>query len=487
MREVMRQALLILLLLAGLSASAPSVRAFTLVGATPAWFTDNAGRIPPGDVYGPVNLGEEYRWPVPNIVYAFDESFLNYFGQRGVEEVEKAIKVINDLPKMSVVNLADYPTHSQRLNYRARDLGLFDLKSNALKLLLEQLGLGTPSRFVFTLRGRDTSIPNTTNYLVIQRNFDPETWTPTPYINGQLWTYGRIFDNQDSPTVKASTVPEPVDPLIQAEPVASVMPSFSFSAFGLGSYITGLTRDDVGGLRYIYRPENRNVESLPADASGAAGSGGGGTSGGSEGSIDEWIPLPPAPPATNAAAGGGGTGTTGAVVTTNGVFYTQAIRRGVDKITFVRGPALYQPGAFGFTNRFTESIIAVTTNNTQRVVNQRVTRLLTTPDIIFTAADLSNVDTSSSPWDREDAATSNDAINGQATLDGPGQFAGTLSITFNKVGPTLLNSAPSFIGQVSGFAADIIWGAFDGSTNDPVIFPQGTSIRDVERAVFGNR
>ncbi len=486
MREVMHRALLILLLLAGLGATAPRARAFTLVGELPAWFTDNAGLIPPADVYGPVNLGEEYRWAVPNIVYAFDESFLNYFGQRGVEEVEKAIKIINDLPRMSAVNLSDYPTHSQRVNYRARDLGMYDLKSNTLKLLMEQLGLGTPSRFVFTLRGRDTSIPNTTNYLVIQRNFDPETWTPTPYINGQLWTYGRIYDNQDSPTVKASTIPTPVDPLIQAEPVASTTPSFAFSAFGIGSYITGLTRDDVGGLRYIYRPENRNVEVLPADATGTAGSGSGSSGGGGGGTIDEWIPLGPIDVPTDPAAGGGATGG-GAVITTNGVFYPQAIRQGVDKITFVRGPALYQPGGFGFTNRFTETIVALTTNNTQRTVNQRVTRTLTVPDIVFTAADLADVDTSSAPWDRTDIATSNDAINGQGTLDGPGQFAGTLQIIFNKVGPTLLNTAPSFLGQVNGFAGDVVWGAFDGTTNDPVVFPLGSSIRDVERIVFGGR
>ena len=217
----MRHALLILLLLAGYGAAAPRAGAFSLVGALPAWFTDNAGLIPPADVYGPVNLGEEYRWPVPTINYAFDESFVNYFGQDGIDEVEKAIKILNDLPSMSQIDLSSYPTHSQRVNYRARDLGMLDLKSTALKYLLEQLGLGTPGRFVFTLRGRDPqSDPPITNYLVIMRNFDPETWTPTPYINGQLWTYNDIYDNQSSPTVKATTVTEPVDPLILAEAVA---------------------------------------------------------------------------------------------------------------------------------------------------------------------------------------------------------------------------------------------------------------------------
>lgn len=480
----MSRALLILLLLAGLGVSTPKARAFALIGEAPSWFTDNTGRIPVPDIYGPVNLGEEYRWPVPNIVYAFDESFLNYFGQRGVDEIEKAIKVINDLPKMSVINVNDYPLHSQRLNFRARDLSLNDLKSNALKVLLEELGLGTPGRFVYTLRTRDTSIQNVTNYLVIQRNFDPETWNPTPYINGQLWTYNRIYDNQDSPTVKSSTMPVPVDPLVLAEPVASTVAGFATSVFGLGSYITGLTRDDVGGLRYIYRPDNKNVETLPADATGQAGSGGSSGSSGTGSGLDEWVPLPPAPPSTNTTTGGTTTG--GAVVTTNGVFYSQAIRGGVDKITLLRGPNVFIGGAFSFTNRFNESIIAVVTNGSQRAVSQRVTRVLTTPDILFTAAELVNATGFPLYFSRTEGATSNDGINGQGTLDGPGQFGGTIQITFNKIGSTLLNSAPSTLGEASAFS-DFVWGAFDGSTNDPVVFPNGASIRDLEKKVFGGR
>src|SRR5690606_32436444 len=129
---------------------------------------------------------------------------------------------------------------------------LLDLKSVALQVLLEQLGLGTPGRFTFTLRIRDPQ-ENTTNYLVIMRNFDPDTWQPTPYVNGQLWTYLSIFDNQDAPDTKASTINEPVDPLILAEPVAHGVPNFAPTLFSFGSYFTGLTRDDVGGLRYIYR------------------------------------------------------------------------------------------------------------------------------------------------------------------------------------------------------------------------------------------
>lgn len=466
----MRRFLICLLMAAGLAGSVPRSAAFTLIGEIPAWFTDNAGLIPPSDVYGPVNLGEEYRWPVPTLNYAFDESFVNYFGQKGIDEVEKAIKILNDLPSMSSVNINAYPMHTLRMNWRARDLGMLDLKTYTLKALMEQLGLGTPGRFVFTLRGRDpSSDPPITNYAVIMRNFDPDTWTPSAYINGNLWTYNDIYDNQDAPTVKASTVPEPVDPLVLAEPVASLVSGFAFSVWGFGSYATGLTRDDVGGLRYIYRPENRNVETLPADATGIAGFGG------ISGGTGEWTPV--APPATNGAAGGGAS---------NFVFYAQAIRGGVDKITFLRGPEVYQPGAYAVTNRYTETVIAVITNGVQRTLSQRITRVLTAPDILFTAADLVDTDTSFSVADHTDVATSNDAINGNSTLDGPGQFGGTTIITFNKVGPLIINTAPTFLNQPATVNT-FYWGSFDGTTNDPVVYPSNTSIRDVERAVFGGR
>ena len=472
----MRRIFLVLLLLAGLVGASPRVHSFSLIGEIPAWFTDQTGLFPNGaDVYGPVNLGEEYRWNIPTLHYAFDESFLNYFGQDGVAEVEKAIQIINDLPPMSEVNLANYPLHSQRVNRRASDLLMFDLKSYTLKAVLEQLGLGSPSRFVFQSRIRaPETTPPITNYLIIQRNFDPETWAPTPYINGQLWTYNDIFDNQDSVSVRSSTITEPVDPLILAEPVASLVSGLGFSVFGFGSYFTGLTRDDVGGLRYIYRPDNQNVDTLPADAIGQAGAGGG------LGGSGAWTPIPA--PATDGAAGGGG-----GVVTANGVFFQQAIRGGVDKLTFVRTPGLYQPNAYLVTNQFSETIQAVITNGVQRTLTQRVTRFLVAPDFVFSAADLTDdPDPIVLLLRRNEVATSNDGINGTVAIDGPGQFSGTANISFAKTGATLLNTSPIFLAQPDR-RLSYIWGSFDGSTNDPIVYPTGSSIRDVERRVFGGR
>jgi hypothetical protein len=309
----------------------------------------------------------------------------------------------------------------------------------------------------------------------MMRNFDPDTWGPSPYINGQLWTYNDIFDNQDSPTVKATTITEPVDPLILAEPVASIQSGFAFSLFGIGSYVTGLTRDDVGGLHYIYRPENRNVDTLPADATGSASAGGGGTSGGGG-----WIGWG-VPQTNNAAGGGGGTPTAPTVA-----FFPQAIRSGTDKLTFTRGAAVYQPLGYGATNRYTETVVVVITNGVQRTISQRVTRVLALPDILFSAADLADTDTSNSLTDRNGVATNNDLINGGVTLDGPGQFSGTAVLSFNKVGPVYFNTNPGFLGQPLGFS-DFVWGSFDGTTNDPIVYPVGTSIQDVERNVFGGR
>ena len=38
------------------------------------------------------NIGEEYRWNTPLLTYAYDESFLNYFGSNGVVAIENAIR-----------------------------------------------------------------------------------------------------------------------------------------------------------------------------------------------------------------------------------------------------------------------------------------------------------------------------------------------------------------------------------------------------------
>lgn len=439
-----------------------SALGFSLLGPFAQWQTDQLSYRLFAAVGGPMNLGEEYRWNTPNIFYGFDESFLNYFGQRGVAEIEKAVKILNDLPPISQIRLEDYPTHSQRINFRAQAVQMFDLKSMALGVLVEQLGLADPTRFVFTLRTRWTPASGT-NYFVIQRNFDPVTFEPTTFINGQLWTYSTITEI-DLGGLRAFPNSQPVDPLIFAEPVATRL-GFTFQRFGTGSYYTGLTRDDIGGLRYLYRPENRNVEDAPPNT----------TSGGIFGLGSPWGPVLFTNLFTN-------------IVATN---VTIGLRPGLDKITFRRVDfdSLVGQTFVSITNTYSDTMI---TNKLP--IRSNVQRIITQPDILFSAADL----TGDVPGGGSDTANTtpvllrddttrwvnNNNLNGLETLHGPGTITPPVRITFNKVGHIALNAQPSFLFESSPIFR---WGSFDGSTNAPFLYPSGSSIDELERQILGRR
>ena len=60
-------------------------------------------------------------------------------------------------------------------------------------------------------------------------------------------------------------------------------------------------------------------------------------------------------------------------------------------------------------------------------------------------------------------------------------------VTFSSVGPVFFNQAEAFVSEVNNLGRNFIWGSFDGSTNEPVVYPIGTSIRQVEAQVLGGR
>src|SRR5262249_51349111 len=124
-----------------------------------------------------------------------------------------------------------------------------------------------------------------------------------------------------------------------------------------------------------------------------------------------------------------------------------ALRPGVDHITFQQ--AKYD-SVFGnfitVTNNYQDKYV---TNNT--IVTQTTQRILTQPDILFSAEDLGldgNGDpifirrtfAAPTPW------VDNDAINGQAALNGPGVINGQIVLTFNKLGPFFFNDGPDLNG-----------------------------------------
>jgi hypothetical protein len=174
----------------------PSTLGFALLGPFQPWQTPALGYNLYGwDIAGPMELDEEYRWNIPIITYGVDRAFIDFFGQPGVEAVQSAIRIINDLPPSSQIDLAAFPTDSRGLNVRAQSEELIDVKSAILALVIEQLGLAPPERNVWALRGRQIlgGTPEApllwTNYLVLNRNFDPVSLDPSPWVYEGGLTY----------------------------------------------------------------------------------------------------------------------------------------------------------------------------------------------------------------------------------------------------------------------------------------------------------
>lgn len=237
------------------------------------------------DLGGPHNIAEEFRRNTPVLYYAFDDNFLEYFGSNGVAAVDQAFAIMNSLTNVSMYSpdLSEFPLQSQRLNYEAQNLALTDVKSLTLHLLVQQLGLDQPDRYTWTLKNRSmgTPCPLAGEYLVIMRNFPllPSSLQQqqySPYVNGTLYSYG-IIENCTGPLL-AYTVPYAVDALADTYTAVADEPATILTGLGqilqlnvgsvglkVGGYYTYLTRDDVGGLRYLLQTNNINLESSGPD------------------------------------------------------------------------------------------------------------------------------------------------------------------------------------------------------------------------------
>jgi hypothetical protein len=227
--------------------------------AAPPFFLD-------GQVSGPKNLGEGYRLNTPVLYYTFDPSF-GYFGSNGEAAVVSAFTILNNLTNVDSysTNLSEFPLNAKSVNYQAQALILLDVKSVTLSAMMEQMGLADAVRYTWGLLNRDIPTGVTCPgpgmlYYVILRNYDI-TATPlsqiqySPYINGELYNY-LIYENCDAPGASPPTADAleiPVDPLNNNPPVAS---GNGEDFIEYGSFYTGLTRDDVAGLRYLLSTNN---------------------------------------------------------------------------------------------------------------------------------------------------------------------------------------------------------------------------------------
>jgi hypothetical protein len=423
------------------------------------------------DIGGPMFLTEAYRWNVPTITYAFDESFIRYFGTNGMFAVRKAFDILNALPPCTTMSadLSEFPLEGTReVNNLAQSLGMRDIKSRVLALMMEQLGLANPQRFVWGLRSRFILQDGSTNYTVIPMNYDPVTYQWSPYVNGVLYAYrvmeplgpqGQEYASAveialgdpafvDARTPVAARFQNPDPPLLDMGIDAPV--SFE-SELGAGHVLTGLTRDDVGGLRFLLRPDNIVVEGLLTNVIPR-----------NPFFLSPWTPIVGG---TNLAQL---TNQVGAVTNLTNVVL-QALRGGVNKITFkqVNYDSLLGLGFVTITNEYTDRFV---TNGVAG--SQKVQRIITAPDILFLAEDLGLFQgvpvtitrTGTAGW------INNNAINGRANQQGPGLITPQVQVRFTDQAPFFLKSQDDPFGNHRDIP--FVWASFDVSTNAPIIYPQ---------------
>ncbi len=230
--------------------------------------------IPHSDIGTPKNIGEGYRRNTPVLYYSFDASFLNFFGPDGAAEVDKAMAIYNGLTNVSSysADLSEFPDDSRRINTRAATATLLDIKSVTMGLMTEQLGFFEPVRWVWALHARDhltgTGIPpcpGGMEYLVDKRNLDivssdTTNYQYSSYVNDILYSY--TLQEGCTTTPLADAIEFPVDPVSEPFSAVADFTSFSYSGLEPGIFYTSLTRDDVGGLRYLIR--QKNLASEPA-------------------------------------------------------------------------------------------------------------------------------------------------------------------------------------------------------------------------------
>ena len=102
-----------------------------------------------------------------------------------------------------------------------------------LSLVLEQMGLASPSRYVFCIRDYQLSGSDYV-FFVTERNFDPVAAQPSPYVNDNLFAY-YISQFTLTPTLTnafCDAVDYAVDPLLNN---FSTVADFNLSA---GFYAT---------------------------------------------------------------------------------------------------------------------------------------------------------------------------------------------------------------------------------------------------------
>jgi len=133
------------------------------------------------------------------------------------------------------------------------------------------------------------------------------------------------------------------------------------------------------------------------------------------------------------------------------------------------------------TNQYVENVV---TNS--RLQQQVVRRVVGAPDVLFVVEDLGLVDNLyPNIFARSDADNwiNNDALNGQSSLDGPGVVQLPIRFAFSNRLPYFLNQTPFYLDELYS-SRSVVWGAFDGTTAPPIVFPNWWSIQALEEEIL---
>ncbi len=191
-----------------------------------------------------------------------------------------------------------------------------------------------------------------------------------------------------------------------------------------------------------------------------------------------------------------------------------AQRGGVDRIIFVRRDydSLIGQAWEPVTNDYTVTEFN-TTNSTYSL--KHFQRRVPRPDFLFSAADLAtdngNISYSNTvdnltevftfSWLPISFGTALEADSGfnfdfrgrDLALAGPGTIIDTLALPkvfiLNKLSPLFLNESsplgPFLIPSEFTQVPFVAWGSFDGTTNAPVVYPNGSSLGELENLILG--
>jgi hypothetical protein len=113
-----------------------------------------------------------------------------------------------------------------------------------------------------------------------------------------------------------------------------------------------------------------------------------------------------------------------------------------------------------------------------QLVPQTVRRIVGRPDVLISAADMGLFAGGATRTTTGYFNTAN-VLGG---LAGPGTLEGQYVITFNKVGPLLINFGPDFLDE-AGVTSNTAWASFDASTNAPIVYPSAASLAQLENQI----